>query len=557
MDVPCMIKNKSKLQGLLFCNADKEYFLAQFNEFALPAKDCISDPEVWKGLKIITQSLTSGWNRINRESEKSEEYLSYLTSFLLKFYVKGKNNQRRYLGAVLRNKTIWENKDHWEIIATNLVQRKISDSQKVGSRGSYYSTIIESLEEDDQLCQSPNERLSIGSTKMKVEEENALKLTVVDEVNVNLLHFELDQLLAVDILLFVAQRLNLEQSSLTTLQGISEKTKSSEMSKRLNSPAHYHQQKAKKLGHMYALRLSLQFLGTKDKINLLQVNKAWNKSLKKTIYKSILQGYEYTPENLTKRLQLWKVLLQVEQMDIKYIELTLEKEGLPSKDFETSKRVIELDVKRSYSSNGQVPKDMMKRLLNKYLYSDGGKDYYQGMHSLMGFLYYLFRDEEMTLKMFVALMKKHSGYVMENEFKNLKCLLHQFDRLVSFILPDLWAHLNKEKVTVFLFVLPWVITIFTSASHAWCTHEILKIWDILLLEGWRGFFKVCIHILRTYKERIMKGKFDEIMMFLNDTIITDFFGSETESLEQSIQKINIPKKLFKQLEEEYNKSLKN
>ncbi len=123
----------------------------------------------------------------------------------------------------------------------------------------------------------------------------------------------------------------------------------------------------------------------------------------------------------------------------------------------------------------------MKRLLHKYLYSDGGKDYYQGMHQLVGFLYYLLRDEEMALKMFMALMKKHSGYVMENEFKNLKTLLHQFDKLVYFILPDLWAHLIKEKVTVFLFILPWVITVFTNCNHAWATPHILKIWDLLLL----------------------------------------------------------------------------
>ena len=88
IEVPLIIKDKSKVQGLLFCNSDKEYFLAQWNEFALPGKDCISCPEVWNGLKTIAQSLTSGWNRIKRESEKSEEYLSSLTSFLLKFFTK-------------------------------------------------------------------------------------------------------------------------------------------------------------------------------------------------------------------------------------------------------------------------------------------------------------------------------------------------------------------------------------------------------------------------------------------------------------------------------------
>jgi len=60
----------------------------------------------------------------------------------------------------------------------------------------------------------------------------------------------------------------------------------------------------------------------------------------------------------------------------------------------------------------------------------------------MGFIYFLYKDEEMTFKVFMAMMKKHSYYVLENDFKNLKYVLYQFDRLVAIMLPDLWAHLQ-------------------------------------------------------------------------------------------------------------------
>ena len=53
-------------------------------------------------------------------------------------------------------------------------------------------------------------------------------------------------------------------------------------------------------------------------------------------------------------------------MNIQYIELTLQQEGVPVKDFETSKRVIELDVRRTYSSNGQVPKDVKTFYLEEF-----------------------------------------------------------------------------------------------------------------------------------------------------------------------------------------------
>jgi len=59
-ETPAFLKDQSKLRSLLFCNSDKEYFLAQFTENALPGKDSISCPNAWAGLKVIAHSLASG-----------------------------------------------------------------------------------------------------------------------------------------------------------------------------------------------------------------------------------------------------------------------------------------------------------------------------------------------------------------------------------------------------------------------------------------------------------------------------------------------------------------
>ena len=48
------------------------------------------------------------------------------------------------------------------------------------------------------------------------------------------------------------------------------------------------------------------------------------------------------------------------------------------------------------------------------------------------------------------------------------------------------------------------------------------------------------------------------MMFLNDTILVDFFDpaqTPADGLEQAFQNVNIPKSLFKQLEQEYENSV--
>jgi len=70
---------------------------------------------------------------------------------------------------------------------------------------------------------------------------------------------------------------------------------------------------------------------------------------------------------------------------------------------------------------------------------------------------------------------------------------------------------------------------------------------------------VGIHILKSYKDKIIKSNFDEIMMFLNDTILVDFFdpvATPADGLEQAFQNVNIPKALFKQLEQEYENTPK-
>jgi len=104
------------------------------------------------------------------------------------------------LGAFIENKSLWTSSDNWETLAKCLMERKINEGSRNRSRSSFINT-----EDDFYKIFEPSYTWIIDKGS-NTEESNALKLTVIDEINAHLLHFELDPLQSVDILLFVAER---------------------------------------------------------------------------------------------------------------------------------------------------------------------------------------------------------------------------------------------------------------------------------------------------------------------------------------------------------------
>lgn len=77
-----------------------------------------------------------------------------------------------------------------------------------------------------------------------------------------------------------------------------------------------------------------------------------------------------------------------------------------------------------------------------YAYYDPIISYCQGMNFLMGFLFILIQDEEITFKCFAVILEKMLRNVLTQDLKRVKLLFYQLDRLISRYLPTLFEHFS-------------------------------------------------------------------------------------------------------------------
>lgn len=70
----------------------------------------------------------------------------------------------------------------------------------------------------------------------------------------------------------------------------------------------------------------------------------------------------------------------------------------------------------------------------------------------------------------------------------------------------------------------WFITVFTSAYQYTLKSYVLNVfWDIFLVDGWKGFFRCCMWLLKIHQEQLKKMEFDQILHFMGDLIRSDLF----------------------------------
>jgi hypothetical protein len=62
------------------------------------------------------------------------------------------------------------------------------------------------------------------------------------------------------------------------------------------------------------------------------------------------------------------------------------------------------------------------------------------MNYLMGFLYILSKDADITFKLFLRLMQKHMETMFDKDFKQLKIYFFKLNRLIEVYVPDLADH---------------------------------------------------------------------------------------------------------------------
>ena len=118
------------------------------------------------------------------------------------------------MGACLKHKIQWEEVISWQNVAYFLLQRKKLEechrvlTQQNNNQKTETSRKVTREKElpKSHYSKNPTTPTSSGTPRVLEVDEDSIKITVVDDINVYLLHLELEQTVCLRILLYVANR---------------------------------------------------------------------------------------------------------------------------------------------------------------------------------------------------------------------------------------------------------------------------------------------------------------------------------------------------------------
>jgi len=577
------LDEENKFSEMLSTPSLRRHFLDRVILRTKDIPECSTSRGKWQKLitcsSVLLQSLT--------KEELADSELSFnILSFVTKFYrdVVGFKGKKKYLGSQLKNREIWKESGFWDNLTYYLLhRRKLEEYNKVASQPLSVNSNNENEKEEKSKSfmhgfKKKFEGLMDVNKNPKIDEDS-LKALIMDEINTYVARLKLDQTTRSRVILETAKRLGLDTVSIESIKSELEKDGNIEVYKRVYNRTEIHKRKIEKKGRkLYAVYLALDYLSYNDNlVDIMLVNREWKKKLSKKLFKLRLSEID---EKITvqTRLKVWKSILKLDQIRVDYFKIK-ERFNLVEQNVFPVEDIITMDVQRSFHNNPNINTMILYNLLRLYAHYDQKVSYCQGMNYVMGFLYCQFRDEDLAFNFFVAIINKYMKQLFENDLISLKTAFYQLDRLVGIFLPDLAKVFKREGVDASFFSASWFITIFTNVfQYSDTSYTLMRIWDLFLLEGWKGLFKVAIYVLGVYRERLLHLRFDQLLSFVNELTAKEFFTNfkYNESLQKSkqfsdffdyqpyeeekpirffarkIDDIHITKELLKSLEEEYH-----
>lgn len=232
------------------------------------------------------------------------------------------------------------------------------------------------------------------------------------------------------------------------------------------------------------------------------------------------------PDSL--RAEIWKGLMDVNSIkntsgDI--FNTLLEQDC--SEDFE---RVILKDLPRTLPQHimfqeGGHGRESLHKILKAYSLYNPSVGYCQGMGFLVG-MFLIYMPAEDAFFMLVQVMDKLSlSGIFAEGLKGVKEHLYIHSQLSKSQFPKLLAHLEETVVVhgcmpvdnpwdvAKLYATQWFFNIYV---HVLPFEFILRIWDILLYDGFMVTHQVALAILKLTQKDLLKLSFDTLLMFLKD-----------------------------------------
>ncbi|CAL4115369.1 unnamed protein product, partial [Meganyctiphanes norvegica] len=155
-------------------------------------------------------------------------------------------------------------------------------------------------------------------------------------------------------------------------------------------------------------------------------------------------------------------------------------------------------------------------ILKAYSLLDKEVGYCQGL-SFVGGILLLHVDEEDAYGLL-----SHIMYVMgcrkqyRPDLVGLQVQMYQLSRLLHDKLRELYDHLEQHEIIPQLYAAPWFLTLFGSQFPI---SFVVRVFDLLFLEGIQAIFKVALVLLQTHQETLLAcDTFEQIMEYMKNTL---------------------------------------
>ena len=304
---------------------------------------------------------------------------------------------------------------------------------------------------------------------------------------------------------------------------------------------------------------AMKYLNNKDIIPLLCLNKEFNSTLKKIVYKNVLIKYS-NKIDIKQHLAIWKNILNYNSIKRKYnyksILDSIQKESNKTNIFD----IIVLDTVRTiFFKNQESNQKKLGNILKAASKELPEVNYCQGMNHIAGLLLVLCEEnEEEAFYLFLSLLlaTDYCSLVINN-LKKLNSFFYCFERLLNIMFPEMNRYFKNINVNCGYFLSPWFITLFTNAYNDENGQDnlkiIIRIFDLFILSGWKAIFKIGISLIRKNSLKIISSPYEQLVHYLNNEIIhSDFFKNENlnELMNISIN-FKLSNKLINNLCEEF------
>eukprot|EP00826_Nyctotherus_ovalis_P007190 TRINITY_DN1177_c0_g2_i1.p2 TRINITY_DN1177_c0_g2~~TRINITY_DN1177_c0_g2_i1.p2 ORF type:complete len:225 (-),score=44.93 TRINITY_DN1177_c0_g2_i1:242-916(-) len=184
------------------------------------------------------------------------------------------------------------------------------------------------------------------------------------------------------------------------------------------------------------------------------------------------------------------------------------------------------------------------------------RDSCQGMHFIAGFLFYFCRDEEMTFKALVQLLKKFNMSALL--VQDIPRYFFQMDCLSFIYFGELSEYLKNLGITSCLYSSTWFLTLFTSIlsfpKDEAPSAALLAVWDEFLLQGWSVVFKTGLFILAQLHDKLLMLGFDDVMILLGKAARVIFTQDldVSHKLRKFWEEVEVSDEMLKVISKEYD-----